>query len=79
MSVWDKATDGMDVHNWPHRFTKNGTVRQVGEDPATHDAAFAQPMICMDCNIEFVSGMQPRPADPCPARTMLKEKKRLMS
>jgi hypothetical protein len=68
-----------DLKNWPHRFTKEGNSFQIGEDPQTHDGIFAQSMICIDCNIKFVSGQQNRPADPCPARTEKTEKKRLFS
>lgn len=83
MNNWERATGGMDVKNWPHRFTKNGNVVQVGEaidgSGRKYDPLFAQPMICVDCHKEFISGKQARPPDPCPARTMQREKKRLMS
>lgn len=79
MNVWDKATEGMNVRDWPHRFTKNGPTKQVGEDPMTHDGIFVQPMICIDCHAEYLNGKENRPPDPCPARTMQKEKKRLFS
>jgi len=79
MTVWEKATEGMDVRNWPHQFTKDGRDFQIGEDPATHDPIIAQPMICVHCHVKFVSGQTSRPPDPCPARTMQKEKKRLYS
>lgn len=79
MSYVDKLGEQFDLKNWPHRFTKEGPVRQIGEDPQTHDGIFAQPMICMDCQAKFVSGQTPRPADPCPARTKSKEMKRLLS
>lgn len=79
MNVWDKATEGIDVRNWPHRFTKDGKEFKIGDDRQTGDPIIAQPMICMDCHVRFVSGQTSRPPDPCPARTMQREKKRLMS
>lgn len=79
MNNWDRATEGMDVQNWPHKFTKVGPTRQIGEDPNTHDGIFAQPMVCVACSIEYVSGQTARPPDPCPARTAQTERKRLMS
>lgn len=79
MSHIDNLGEQFDLKNWPHRFTKQGDVKQVGEDPDTHDGIFAQPMVCMDCHATFVAGQQSRPADPCPARTQKTEMKRLLS
>lgn len=67
---------------WPHKFTKDGKETIIDKVPMegiigeerliTH-----QPMICVHCNIRFIQGKEPRPADPCPARKTSKEMKRL--
>lgn len=79
MTYQDKLAEQYDLKNWPHRFTKNGPTQQVGEDELTHDGIFVQPMICIDCQAEYLNGRDARPPDPCPARNQKKEMKRLLS
>jgi hypothetical protein len=62
---------------WPHQFTPNGKEYQIGEDNGI--PKFAKPMICVHCDKEFISGLQSRPPDPCPARTDKKELQRIKS
>ena len=65
---------------WPHKFTKLGKPKQIGEEKLMgHTTApiMAQPMVCIHCGAEFVQGEQPPPPGPCPARTTKKELKRI--
>jgi hypothetical protein len=67
---------------WPHQFTKNGKEYQIGEQPYLDELTrkvMAQPMICVHCHKEYVQGVDPRPLDPCPARSDKREKKRILN
>jgi hypothetical protein len=79
MTYIDKLGEQFDLKNWPHRFTKDGGSVTIGQEEQTRDPIIAQPMICMDCHVKFVSGQTSRPSDPCPARTKKSEMKRLLS
>jgi hypothetical protein len=66
---------------WPHKFTKLGNPKQIGEEKImdnTYRPLMAQPMICVHCHIEFTQGESAPPPGPCPARTTKKELKRLI-
>lgn len=77
----EKIEASMDLKNWPHRFTHDGRPYKIGEESVIGhgDPIMAAPMICMDCNIRFISGIDSRPPDPCPARTQKTEMKRILS
>lgn len=65
---------------WPHKFTKDGNEVQIGEEPlydTTMRPIYAQPMICVCCQVRFTQGKETRPEGACPARTTRKELKRL--
>jgi len=83
MGKYEKdLSEKMDLKNWPHRFTHDGRPYQIGEEKEViglGDPIMAAPMICMDCGIKFISGIDSRPLDPCPARTQKTEMKRLLS
>lgn len=79
MSYEEDLSERMDLKNWPHLFTKTAREVQVGTDNLTGDPLFAVEMTCIHCQARFISGKQPRPPDPCPARTQKSEMKRLLS
>lgn len=83
MSRIDDLSEKFDLHNWPHQFTKDGDPYKVGEEEdgviGKGDPIMAAPMICIRCHVKFISGMDNRPPDPCPARTKKTEMKRLLS
>lgn len=61
---------------WPHQFTKDGATTHIGTD-RFNIPMFATPMICVHCYKKYVSGVQPKPQEPCPARKDARELKRL--
>lgn len=76
--------ENIDLQNWPHKFTKNGAEKQVGESKVEGSnnlkvPIFAIPMICVHCHIEFLQGRDPIPPGPCPARNGKAELKRILN
>lgn len=66
---------------WPHKFTKNGAPKQVGEEQIydhTKAPIMAQPMVCVCCHVEYVHNQTPQPQGACPARKTETEMKRLL-
>lgn len=71
---------------WPHKFTRNGNPKQIGEEKldesqtgATMVPIMVQPMVCIHCHAEFLQGKESPPPGPCPARSTKAELKRIRS
>lgn len=78
MTRIDDLSQKMDLEHWPHQFSKDGDVVQIGIDQVTGDDIFAAPMACVHCGVKFISGKDSRPPDPCPARTKKREMRRIL-
>ena len=55
----------------PHQFVKDGKEYDIAP------GVKARPLICVHCDKKYVANLQNRPSDPCPARPLRKEMKRL--
>lgn len=71
---------------WPHKFTRMGSPKQIGEEKMndaqtgnTMVPIMVQPMVCVHCHVEFLQGKESPPPGPCPARNTKSELKRIRS
>ena len=55
----------------PHQFAKDGREYDLPS------GAKARPLICIHCDKRYVANLEPKPSEPCHARPLNKEIKRL--
>lgn len=58
---------------WPHQFIPAGKREQVGPNE------YVELMVCVHCNTRWTRGKDNHPSEPCPARTDMREMKRIKS
>lgn len=79
-----KGLEGMDLQNWPHKFTRDGAEVQIGETKVEGSnnlkvPVYAIPMICVACHVKYIQGKDSVPPGPCPARSGKAELKRILN
>lgn len=76
--------ENIDLDNWPHKFTKNGSEKQIDETKVEGSnnlkvPVYSIPMICICCHKEYLQGIDQVPPGPCPARNGKQELKRILN